>query len=140
MPSQSDQDRRGDFETQANYRSIGLGFAPRPNVQMPYQPHRGARDNSQRQVQAEGSSRCLAAQLKLPSEEASRHGRQRGNGRGNQVVIRSCSKNTVFLPSGHHIECRATDEERDREMDEHHVLRVPGEERLPLCRKDSHGT
>ena len=90
--------------------------APRPNVK--------------------GDSLAVSCLAGVASQETSCHGRQGCNGRGNHVVIRSESKRAILLPDGKEIEGSPTIKSA-MEKWTITMLRVAGEQRPPLGRKES---
>jgi len=80
-------------------------------------------------VELQVALQLFTLEQQSPGDEAcghGRHGRDRG---GDQVVICGGGKPQVALPSADKVEQQAGDEQRNREMDDNHVLRMFREHR-----------
>ncbi len=88
-----------------------------------YPDHR-ARSTAKHQMHQENALEPLPFELPLPGEDSGNQDRHRCQRRRQQIAIGCCCQNALFFSLRQIIKFHPCDKQRDRKMNQDHVLRV----------------
>ena len=94
----------------------------------PNQPDQQGRRKSQQQVQQQSAFQTLTFKLPVPSHQTCGYRRHRRNGSHCQVVICRCRECRFAPPLRREIKRDAHQKQRDREVNQHHMLGMAGQQ------------
>jgi len=119
------------LDWQAIPRQDLLSFALRSHMDEPNYPDQESRNARHHEMHQENAFEFLSLQLPLPRENPRGDHRRGGNRRDQKVVVSRGHQRAVALPLAEKIKEHTDDEEGNREVDQHDVLRVLFALRVP---------
>ena len=96
-----------------------------------------AGDEAQHEMEKQCAFEALTLQLPAPGEKASGHDRHSGDGCHQQIVVSHLRQHALLGPLRDEVEHDADQAQRDREVDQHDMLRMPGEQEPTWDRRGS---
>src|SRR6476660_5722379 len=124
MSGQRDDDYGHSLDWQAvSGQDVLLLLAGSP-MDEPHNPDQDARCASHHQMHQEDAFRFLSLEFPLPRKNSSDYDRHGRDCRDEQIVVGRRNQQGLLLPLRKKIKEDADDKQRDREVDQHHMLRM----------------
>src|ERR1700724_3118012 len=124
MSCQCDDDYGYSLDWQAVSGQDVLLFLARFPMDEPHNPDQDARCASHHQMHQEDAFQLLSLEFPLPRKNSGDYNRYGCDRRDEQIVVGCRTQQGLLLPLRKKIKEDADDKQRDREVDQHHVLRM----------------
>src|SRR5215470_10086579 len=121
---QCDDNHGHGFDRQAVSRQDLFLFPSGSHVDEPNHTDQNARHTSHHQMHQKDALQSLTLEFPLPRENSGDYYGYGCDGRDEQVVVGGHGQQALFLPLRKEIKENADDKQRDREVDQHDVLRM----------------
>ena len=124
VPRQQDHRNSESLERQPRDRPRRIGSFSRTRMKEPHRPDQDSRDTSENQMQKQDALELLPFELKLPSQNAGSNNGQSADGGTQKIVVRHDREAGALGILREKVKHYTSDEQRNREMNQRHVLRV----------------
>src|SRR5713226_2792898 len=129
VPCQGHKRNPDGFDGQAITGQFPSKLAVCSHVDEPNYPDQQARSTAKYKMQQEDALEPLPFQLPLPGEHSGNQHRHRDHRRSQKIAVSCRSQNLPLRPLRQEIKRHARNKQGDRKMNQHHVLRVFGQQR-----------